>query len=148
MLVDEIPEVAVEGYVGVGRFTRNGGGSGGSLEESLGEGDEAMYRAMVKDGRAMADEYGAALGSARRDAESYEKASQAQQAQPSSRELLEYRADTFRYESTCMIICMIICMYVCMYVCKYKLYALFFEIIIYLSIYLSTYIHIYIYIYI
>ena len=101
MLVDEIPEVAVEGYVGVGRFTRNAG-SGGSLEESLGKGDDAMYRTMVKDGRAMADEYGVALGSARRDAESYEKASQAQQAQPSSRELLEYRADTFRYE-TCMI---------------------------------------------
>ena len=99
--MDEAPELAVDGYMGVGKLTlskqllhaHNNPMNTGS---SSCTGDD-RYKAMIKEGHAIADEYDTALHSAREDAQTHEKAVDAHDLDPSSEELLQYRVSTFRY---------------------------------------------------
>ena len=102
--MDEAPELAVDGYMGVGKLTLSkqllhAHNNPTSTTTSSSTGDD-RYKAMIKEGHAIADEYDSALHSARKDAQTHERAVDAHDLDPSSEELLEYRISTFRYVCT------------------------------------------------
>ena len=67
-----------------------------SSQESEEDQHVNRYKAMIKEGHTIAEEYDVALGSARKDADAYERAVQAHDSDPSSEELLAYRVQSFR----------------------------------------------------
>ena len=97
--MDEAPELAVKGYMGVGKLplSKHHQHATAMKEESEEDKHATRYKAMLKEGHIIADEYDVALGSARKDASAYEKATHACDSEPASEELLTYRVNAFRY---------------------------------------------------
>ena len=114
--MDEAPELAVKGYMGVGRLTtlskqlllqqqqqQHGSADDSNHNELIDATNDTHkgytdgYKSMVTEGHAIAGEYDHALGSARKDADMYERAVNAHDMELSSEQLLDYRVRTFRY---------------------------------------------------